>query len=174
MNAADRRSDGHPLCFNRVCVKSYFPQHSFHTGSKQEKSLFVAKVVSLYHSFERRCFFTNGSTSAVSCVTVASDPKPLNYYTRSRETKDVELFKVPQTASTFVCSVSRGGSFNYLFFNCVTEIIHSVTANAMERNGSNDLSFDLQRLSADGFPPGEHGFLQRFFGRSVLLSITSS
>lgn len=71
-------------CLNEVMR---FLTASFHTESK---------VLWLYQCFQRGRIFANGTTSAVSCVTVASDSKPLNYYNLDRGTKeDVELFKVP-------------------------------------------------------------------------------
>lgn len=89
------------FCFRRVWTKSwYFPQHPFTRGQSKRSHVFATKVVSAYQCFQHRCISANGTTSAVSCVTVASDWKPLNYYTLDRGTKeDVELFK----ASAFVC-----------------------------------------------------------------------
>lgn len=99
LNPADRRSSGRLLCFRRVWMKSWdFSQHPF-TQSQSKRShffFFAAKVLSLYQCFQSGRIFANGTTSAVSCVTAASDSKPLNYYTLDRGTKeDVELFKVP-------------------------------------------------------------------------------
>lgn len=85
------------FCFSRVWMRSwYFPQHPFTRGQSKRIHIFATKVVSAYQCFQHRCISANGTTSAVSCVTVASDWKPLNYYTLDRGTKeDVELFKVP-------------------------------------------------------------------------------
>lgn len=96
-NPADRRSNGRLLCFGRVWMKSWdFSQHPFTRGQSKKCHFFVAKVLSLYQCFQHRRIFANGTTSAVSCVTMASGSKPLNYYTLDRGTKeDVELFKVP-------------------------------------------------------------------------------
>lgn len=97
LNPADRRSSGRLLCFRCVWMKSWdFSQHPFTQSKANEATFFAAKVLSLYQCFQRGRVFANGTTSAVSCVTVASDSKPLNYYTLDRGTKeDVELFKVP-------------------------------------------------------------------------------
>lgn len=85
------------FCFSRVWTRSwYFPQHPFTRGQSKIIHIFATKVVSAYQCFQHRCISANGTTSAVSCVTMASDWKPLNYYTLDRGTKeDVELFKVP-------------------------------------------------------------------------------
>lgn len=79
-------------CLSKV-ITVYFPRHPFTQGQSKRRHFFVTKVVSVAESFQHWCICTNGTTSAVSCVTMASDCKPLNYFTLSRGTKeDTELF----------------------------------------------------------------------------------